>query len=117
MEAWWTIQQANNIGAIGGGAVGVVGAVVGSMSILVVRGRAKPLMVGLLVTMILVGLVSLGAGVAALVQKQPYHVWYPISLGGFLSTCIFGSLLPICLFGYRKAEVRRMEAEQLRRSQ
>ena len=42
---WWTAQQGNLIGAFGGSAIGMVGAIIGSLSFLVVRGKAKPLMV------------------------------------------------------------------------
>jgi hypothetical protein len=116
MSAWWTAQDAGLVGGLGGAAIGLVGALVGSLSFLVVRGKAKPLMVGLFGAMIALGLALLGAGVIALTQSQPYHVYYPLLLGGFLSTCLFGALLPVILMRYRQAEVRRMEAEQLRRS-
>lgn len=115
MNAWWTAQQAGLIGGIGGGAIGMAGAMVGSLSFLVVRGKAKPLMLGLFLAMIALGLCLLGAGVVALIQSQPYHVFYPLLLGGFIATCVFGALLPVILIRYRQADVRRLEAEQLRR--
>ena len=115
MEAWWTAQQAGYIGAIGGGAVGLIGALVGSMSFLIVRGKAKPFMVGVFAAVIAFGIAALCVGIAAIVMKQPYHVWYPPTLGGFIATCLFGALLPVILIRYRQAEARRLEAEQLRR--
>jgi hypothetical protein len=116
MDAWWTAQQAGLIGGLGGGAIGMAGALVGSLSFLAVRGKAKPLMVGLFGAMIGLGLCLLGAGAVALIQSQPYHVYYPLFLGGFVATCVFGALLPVILMRYRQADVRRLEAEQLRRA-
>ena len=117
MNAGWTAQQAGIIGGIGGSAIGVVGAMIGSMSILVVRGKAKSLFIGLFSVMIALATVLLCAGAVALVQHQPYHVWYPLVLGGIVTGAVFGGLLPVILARCRAAEARRMEAEQLRRSQ
>lgn len=116
MNAWWTAQQAGIIGGVGGGAIGMVGALVGSLSFLVVRGKAKPLMVGLFIAMIAMGLCLLAAGVVALTQSQPSHVYNPLFLGGFIALSVFGPLLPVTLSRYRQADVRRLEAEQLRRA-
>ncbi len=116
MEPWWTVQQTGLIGGIGGAAIGMVGALVGSLSFLIVRGKGKPFMVGLFGVMIAVGVALLGVTIVAMVKSQPRHVWYPLMLGGILSTVLFGSLLPVVLIRYRAAETRRMEAEQLRRS-
>ena len=112
---WWTAQQGNLIGAFGGSAIGMVGAIIGSLSFLVVRGKAKPLMVGMFVTMIVVGLALLGAGFVALASTQPRHVYYPLLLGGVIGTTLFGGLFPVILSRYRNAEARRMEAAQIRR--
>lgn len=116
MDAWWTVQQGGMVGAIGGGAMGMAGALVGSLSFLVARGKAKPLMVGIFVGMLLVGLALIVAGVIAVTSSQPRHVWYPLILSGGVGTAVFGGLLPVILARYRNAEARRMEAAQLRRS-
>jgi len=47
---------------------------------------------------------------------QPYAVWYPLLLAGCLDVMVFSILLPIILRGYRQAEARQLEAEELRRS-
>ena len=116
MNPWWTDQQAGLIGGLGGSAIGMVGAMVGSLSFLIVRGKAKTFMVGTFVTMVVIGAALLAAGATALVLKQPYHVWFPLVLGGVITSCVFGGMLPGILGRYRNAEARRMEAEQLRRS-
>lgn len=115
MDPWWTEQQAGLVGGLGGAAIGMVGAMVGSMSFLVVRGKAKPFMVGVFAVMVGLGLVLMAAGVVALVKSQPTHVWSILVLGGFLCAGIFGGLLPVILARYRAADARRMQAEQLRR--
>jgi hypothetical protein len=48
--------------------------------------------------------------------RQPYHVWYPLALAGFILTFVCGGLLPVLLLRYRQAEARRMQAQDLRRS-
>lgn len=116
MEPWWTAQQAGVIGGIGGAAIGMVGAAIGSMSFLIVRGKGKPVIVGAMVAMIVLGVVLLTAGVIAAVKGQPYHVYYPLLLGGFISACVFGALTPMVITRYRAAEARRLQAEELRRS-
>lgn len=116
MDAWWTAQQSGLIGGIGGGAIGLIGASIGAMSFLIARGKGKPIFVGTFGVMIALGAVVLAVGIVAVVKGQPYHVWYPLVLGGFLLSCLFGALLPVVLVRYRAAEVRRMQAEQLRRS-
>jgi hypothetical protein len=60
--------------------------------------------------------VSLAAGVAAVMLAQPYHVWFPALLIGAILTFVMGPLLPLAVRGYRQAEARRMEAEELRRT-
>lgn len=113
---WWTNQQSGLIGGIGGAAIGIAGALVGSLSFLIARGKGKPLMLGIYITMILIGISLLIAGITAVLKDQPRHVWYPLCLGGSISMMIFGGMFPMILQRYRAAEQRRIEAEQLRRS-
>ena len=116
MEAWWTVQQSGMIGGIGGALIGVLGAALGCSGVLVQRGKCKPLVMGILAFMIVVGLATLCTAFVALAQKQPYHVWYVLLMGGLLSACLPGGLMPVILARYKAAERRRLEAEQLRRT-
>lgn len=117
MSQWFTPEQANVIGAIGGSAVGVLGGVVGTAAgILVPRGKGKPFVVGLFVAMIVCGAVSLLSAIVALATGQPRHVWFPLGLVGVIASSIGAGLLPMILGRYRQAEQRRMEAADLRRS-
>ncbi len=116
LATWWTPQQAGLIGGLLGTLVGLVGAGLGvACALLVPRGRARPLILGSLLLMTLLGLASLGVGLFALASSQPYAVWYPLILLGILSTSLFGALTPVVLGRYRAAELRRLHSEELRR--
>lgn len=117
MTEWWSQQAAGLIGGIGGGGLGslcgVLGAFAGWQA---PKGRCKPLVVGGFGLFVLIGVAAAIAGVVALLQNQPYHVWYPLMLCGFLFTLLPSILLPVVLMRYRQAEARRMQAEELRRA-
>jgi hypothetical protein len=114
---WWTGSTAGWIGGLGGGGVGLLGALLGGIGgPLAQKGRARPLVVGGFVGAIALCALSLGAGLVALALGQPYHVWYPLVLPGAIGTLVFGMLLPQLLRAYARAEQRRVEAESLRRT-
>ena len=117
MTEWWSAYQGTMIGSIGGSAVGVFGGALGAVAgYYVPRGRLRGLVIGSMTVLVVVGVVGLVLGVAALVARQPYHVWYPPTLIGVILTFVMGGLLPVIVTRYRQAEARRMEAESLRRS-
>lgn len=114
---WWTGSTAGWIGGLGGGGVGLLGALLGGIGgPLAQKGRARPLVVGGFVGAIALCALSLGAGLVALALGQPYHVWYPLVLPGAIGTLVFSVLLPQLLRAYARAEQRRVEAESLRRT-
>ncbi|HVS11046.1 MAG TPA: hypothetical protein VMS76_14345 [Planctomycetota bacterium] len=115
-EAWWSASSAGWIGAIGGGLgalVGVYGALAGTLA---PRGKARALALGLHTSFLVVGGLALAAGLAALLLGQPYHVWYPLLLGGGIATAVLGGLLPVVRMRYVEAERRRLAASELRRA-
>ena len=117
MSAWWNDQTAGLIGAIAGTAEGMLGAGIGTLAgILVPRGKCRKLIYGLMAFALLSGVGALIAGLAAVAMHQPYVVWYPLVLMGAMGTLLYSCLLPVVIGGYRKADVRRLEAEELRRS-
>ena len=117
MDPWWTGQQAAWFGGVGGSAIGVLGAVLGTVGgICAPRGKCKALVFSLIAFPLVVGPVLLAAGIVAIVGGQPYHVWYPLVLSGGIMTFVFGFLLPVFMARYRQADMRRLEAEELRRS-
>ena len=113
-DAWWTGETAGWIGAIGGTALGLIGGAIGCMGVLVHRGKAKRIVMGLMCSVAIVCLGILTLGIVALVMGQPYAVWYPCLLMGFLGTCIPAVLIPVILARYRQAEQRLLEAGALR---
>lgn len=117
MTDWFTPQQANLLGAVAGGVIGVLGGGVTGPVIgyFAPRGRAKGLVLGLLGFWLGLGVLLLVAGAAAAITGQPRHVVYPLALIGGIATVVMGGLLPVTIARYRQAERRRLEAEQLRR--
>jgi hypothetical protein len=117
MVPWWNDHTAGWIGAVAGTANGLLGALAGTLAgILVPRGKAKQLIYALMTFGPVCGIAALVVGFAALGLHQPYAVWYPLILVGGMDTLLFGILMPVITGGYRKADARRMEAEELRRS-
>jgi len=113
-DAWWTGETAGWIGAIGGTTIGLVGAAIGCMGVLVHRGKAKRIVLGLMCSMVIVCLGILALGIVALTLGQPYAVWYPCLLLGLIGSFVPGCLVPVILAQYRHAERRQLEASSLR---
>ena len=105
--AWWGDREGGMLGGALGGFFGVCGALVGALAAL---GRARGAVLAMLSLMIAVGLAALVAGVVAVSMRQPYPVFYPLLLTGFV-----GTLVPALLSGhirkrYEELELRRMSA-------
>ena len=110
-EQWF---DANLYAWIPGAFLGVAGGILGSLGgTLALRGKAKRLVIGLYGSAIFVSAILLIAGVVALIQRQPYGVWYGLGLPGLLGIIVLGALLPVLLKRYREAEERRLMAQDL----
>jgi hypothetical protein len=82
--AWWSERAATWAGALGGGAIGILGATLGVLGGL---GRGRRFVLGTLAVLAAGGLAGLALGVAGLLLGQPQAVWYPaVLLGGIAST-------------------------------
>ena len=90
-----------------GGSLGVVGGALGAPR----AGKACRLRPGR--RLIALGVAGLVAGVVALRAGQPYGVWFGFLLPGGQLPIILACLLPVVASGYRKAEMRKMEAQDL----
>ena len=100
--------DANMYGWIFGVAIGVGGGLIGTLAgTLAPRGKAKGLVLGLHFVLIVASLGFLVAGIAALVAKQPYGVWYSLLLPGCVGTIVLGSLTPVLLMRYRQADMQK----------
>ena len=117
MTEWWSAQQSGLIGGLAGAVFGILGGTVGALvGIFAPKGIGrKPLLIAL--TIILIKSVGvLITGIVAVLQHQPYHVYYPLLLIGLISTGIFASLYPVIRNRFRQADQRKLDAESLRRS-
>jgi hypothetical protein len=97
-------RAAGLFGGVGGGLVGCIGALIG---VLASRGRAKRFVTIAIVSLAIGGTLAFAAGVIALSRSQPYNVYYPLLLIGFLA-----AVIPL---GLRSSIRRRYEAIELRR--
>jgi peptidoglycan/LPS O-acetylase OafA/YrhL len=104
-EPWFSTETATYFGAIG--------AICGVM---VPKGKGRSFILPMLLVLACLGVVVLGVGVVALVLGQPYAIWYPFMLLGFIPAVVFGSLDPGMKRLYAQAEQRQLEADALRRS-
>lgn len=102
---WWTPQQARRIGGIGGSIIGCFGALIG---LLVSKGKARRFVLAMTKFSIALGILSLIAGGIAAVTKQPYAIYYPLLLMGFILTVVFSVNLPSIQRRYDELEIRRM---------
>lgn len=104
---WWTEQQAGWIGGILGSFFGCLGALIG---VLVGRGRCRRLVMAVFYGAFVVSGVLMAIGIAAVVLSQPWHVYYPVVLTGFIGAVVLGSCLPTARKRYDQIEFRKMQA-------
>lgn len=117
MSEWMTMEQANTMGAVLGAGFGIIGGGLGGplMGYMVPRGRAKGLVLGFMSTLLVAGVGLLVTACIAWATKQPGFVVHPFLIAGAISTMVMGGLLPVIVGGYRAAEQRKLNAEEIRR--
>jgi len=104
---WWGERQGGLLGGLAGAALGICGGLIG---VLAGRGKAPGFVMALLSLFTGLGVVALIAGVVALLQHQPYAVFFPLLLLGVLATSICGGMLPVVRRRYAERELRKLEA-------
>ena len=100
-------------GLIGGAIGGIVGALGALIGVLASRGRARRFVTIAIVSLAIGGTLAFAAGVVALSRSQPYAVYYPLLLIGFLAAVIPLGLRPSIRRRYEEFELRRMRAHDL----
>ena len=108
--SWWSDQQSGWLGGILGclgGLFGILGGISGSLAS---RGKGRGLALGTLYSMAALGGLLLLLGLCALSLSQPYHVYYPLLLGGVLFTALGLGLIPQLKRTFVQAELRKMKA-------
>lgn len=104
---WISNRNAMLIGAIGGALIGLWGAVIGVVSS---RGKARRFVLGSANALLLIGIVSLGGGVAAIADAQPYAVYYPLLLIGIILVAVIGKLRGTLSARYEQLELKKMQS-------
>lgn len=107
---WWGERMGGLIGGSLGALMGCLGAATG---VLASRGKARGFVMGALKTMFAFGLVCAAAGLAALVDSQPYAVFYPLLLLGVLCSVLPVGLRRTAGKRYEQLELRRMAAQDM----
>jgi len=104
---WLTNRNSILLGAIGGCLIGLWGAVIGVVSS---RGKARRFVLGSANVLLLIGVASLGGGVAALADAQPYAIYYPLLLIGIILVAVIGKLRGSLSARYEQLELKRMQS-------
>jgi hypothetical protein len=118
MEPWLDpIRFGTWYGGLGGGLLGLSGAVLGALTAaLAPKGKGRSFILDAFTLLKWVGLVNLVVGLYAVYDRQPYGIWYPLLLIGFLFTLLFSLLRPIVRKRYEKVEKQQMGAGRLRQA-
>lgn len=103
--AWWDARTGGLIGGIAGTLLGCIG---GAMGMAFRRHRRAVIFCGFILAAL--GICVLIAGVAAVCLRQPYAVYYPLLLLGFLMSVIFGVNALVLSRLARQEELRRISA-------
>jgi hypothetical protein len=97
-------------GTVYGVAAALMGAVVGW---LVPRGRSRQLILRAWFTLWAVAVALLLAGAAALMDGQPWGIWFGMLLPGAIGTLVVGANSLVILKAYQVVETRRLAAKDL----
>ncbi len=104
---WISSRNATLLGAVGGSLLGIWGALIGVLS---ARGKARHFVLGSTTVLLLVGIVSLVIGVAALASAQPYAVYSSFLLIGILLVGLTAVMRRTLSMRYEQLELKRMQS-------
>jgi len=107
-------HQADRTGALTGGLVGgLVGCAGALIGVLTSLGRARRFVMAASIVLSVLGTAAFAAGIAAVARSQPYVVYYPLLLIGFLAAVIPLGLLPAIRRRYEDIELRMMRSHDV----
>jgi hypothetical protein len=104
---WFGNRTATLLGAIGGGLIGLWGALIGVLSS---RGKARHFVLASANALFVIGIASLVGGVVALATAQPYAVYYPLLLIGIILVAVIGKMRGSLSARYEQLELKRMQS-------
>ena len=104
---WWSGQTAGLVGGLGGAMIGIIG---GAIGILAGMGRGKKLVLVLSALITVIGVIALTSGIYAVINQQPYSVYYVLLLLGGQMTLGGIACLVLIPYQFRMRELRRMQA-------
>lgn len=107
---WWSERAAGLWGGILGSLFGCIGALIG---VLGSKGKARGLVIAMINVMHVCGLISLCLGVVALVDSQPYGVYYPLFLFGVLCGPVLFAIRRTVKMRYEQIELHKMNARDV----
>jgi len=106
-EHWFSSRTSGLLGGIGGGVLGLWGALIG---ILAGRGKARGFVLGSTNALLVIALASIVTGVVAMTSGQPYAVYYPLLLIGVIIGIVIGFLRGRVSNRYEQLELKRMQS-------
>ena len=104
---WLSARSATLFGAIGGSLMGIWCALIGALAS---RGKARGFVLGSALLLLLIGVTSIGIGIAALASAQPYAVYYPFLLVGIILVVVMSVLRRNLSARYEQVELQKMRA-------
>ena len=104
---WWSDQAA---GLIGGGIGALLGCLGSLMEWLTSKGKAPRFVLVTVRVLIVVGVVATVCGLWAILQKQPYSVWFALLMLGGLTLLILPFRMRRYEGQFRAIELRRMSS-------
>jgi hypothetical protein len=106
-KPWWSDRMAGLLGGTCGAVIGCLGSLLGFLA---AKRKAKRFVLGTAYALIGFGCALAVAGLAAVLARQPYAVWFPLVLGAVLLLSIVPSRLRDMRRNYEDQELRRMAA-------
>lgn len=116
VDAWWSEPQANTIGPFILGSFGLFAlSLYATVGYLGWRGTGRSYVIAGSVLMSILSALALILGLfVLLLTEQPWHVWFPPCISGFIGIIVFGPMPWFALIVHRHFEQRQLGAGLLR---